>query len=164
MDGRRARRAANEANQDAVLPVEDGEVPQNDQEAQPPNLMAVALAQLNSSAALLGFSPDDIQAFLQMRLPVEEMQEQDPIANAPLVINDYVPPQRVRDPSLSKTIENSAFDLKGLIKDKFSSSSKQNKERFERLDKVLIHNGLYTMAKKTRLIPTITATNPYGQS
>ena len=115
-------------------------------EAQRYNPMAVALAQLNSSAALLGFTAADIQAFLQMRLPVEEMQEPAPIANAPLVINDYVPPQRVRDPSLSKTIENSAVDLKGL--NKFSSSSKRNKERFERLDKVLIHNELYTMARR----------------
>jgi hypothetical protein len=51
-----------------------------------------------------------------------------------------------------------------VFEDKFHVSSKNNKERFETLDNVLIHNGLYTMVMKTRCVPTVTALNPYGQS
>jgi hypothetical protein len=60
--------------------------------------------------------------------------------------------------------KNSSFDLKTLAKDKFHVSSHNNKERFETLDNVLIHNGLYTMVMKTRCVPTVTTLNPYGQS
>jgi hypothetical protein len=73
-------------------------------------------------------------------------------------------PLRVRNPSLPKPLENSSFYIKTLAKDKFHVSSKNNKERFETLDNVLIHNGLYTMVMKTRCVPTVTALNPYGQS
>ena len=51
-----------------------------------------------------------------------------------------------------------------IQKNMFSVSSKNNKERFEMLDNILRHNGLYTMLMKTKCIPVITPSNPYGQS
>ena len=164
MDGTRARVAANEASSSSSEPIEDGEVPEIEQRDQPMNPGNPAVDSLISSAAQLGFSTGDIQAFLQRRLPAADA------AGSPAMDVDVSNLQAqsqfqgVRDPSLSKPIENSTFDLKGLVKDKFTSSTKGNKERFEKLDSVLIHNGLYTMAKKTRLIPVLTALNPYGQS
>ena len=47
---------------------------------------------------------------------------------------------------------------------KFSTSSKKNKERFDRLDRILDNDVLFTMARRTRLCPTFTDDNPTGQT
>ena len=60
--------------------------------------------------------------------------------------------------------ENSTYDLRSLAKDKFTSSSKKNKERFDHLDRILDNNGLYTMARKTRVCPNYSEANPTGQT
>ena len=66
--------------------------------------------------------------------------------------------QNTKEKTVSKT-ETKPFDLKMLLKDKFTMSSTLNKARFEQLDRILRSNGLYTLAMKTRSIPTSTAEN-----
>ena len=115
-----------------------------------------ALKLSNSSASTLGFTAEDISAFLVHR----SAEVQHPTESKPPTV--YHP--AVLDPSLSKTTENSTFDLQTLAKDKFSTSSKKNKERFDRLDRILDNNGLFTMVRRTRLCPTFTDANPTGQT
>ena len=155
----RAMRALQEANNEHLLPMEDGEVPEIQQPMEILDPIASDLELLNSSAARLGFSQADIQRFLQMRLPAEEIHVDPP---TPIII----PPQRMYDPAASKPIENSAFDLKTLKASHFTTSTKASdvKERFKVLDSILLQNGLLSMAKKTRVVPLITPTNPTGQS
>ena len=107
--------------------------------------IAEALKQLNSSASTLGFTAEDISAFLLHR----SADLQHPTESKPSTL--YHP--AVLDPSLSKTTENSTFDLRSLAKDEFSTSSKKNKELFDRLDRILYNDGLYTMDRRTRLCP-----------
>ena len=107
-----------------------------------------------SIAERFGISPEDVEAILQMHIPA--------IQDTPTPV-----PSVVRVPSLSKTneiLQTNTFDLKSLIKDRFTSASKDNKERYHRLDRVLLNNGLYSMAMKTRPCPTITLLNPTGQT
>ena len=119
-------------------------------------IIAEALKLLNSSASTLGFTAEDISAFLLHR----SAEVQQPIESKPPTV--YHP--AVLYPSLSKTTENSTFDLRKIAKDKFLTSSKKNKERFYRLARILDNNGLFTMARRTRLCPTFTDANPTGQT
>jgi hypothetical protein len=151
---------ANEQSNKRLNPIEDGEVPELPLPNHPQSLEGIAIDQLNTSASILGYSPQDIENFLQRRLPAVET----PSIDIPIPVQDVPVALRVRDPSLPKPLENSSFDLKTLAKDKFHVSSHNNKERFETLDNILIHNGLYTMVMKTRCVPTVTSLNPYGQS
>ena len=95
--------------------------------------IAKALKQLNMSASTLGFTAEDISAFLLHR----SADQQHPPESKPST--PYHP--AVLDPSQSKTTENNTYNLRLLAKDKFSSSSKKNKERFDRLDRILDKNG-----------------------
>jgi hypothetical protein len=64
--------------------------------------------------------------------------------------------------TLLKT-ETKTFDLKTLVKDKFTLTSVNNKQRFEELNRILRSNGLYPLATKTRTIPIFDAVlNPTG--
>ena len=103
-------------------------------------------------ASTLGFTAEDIQAFLRQR----SAEVQQPTESKPPTI--YHP--AVLDPSLSKTTENSTFDLRTLAKDRFATSTKKNKERFDRLDRILDNNGLFTMARRTRICPTFVRNGP----
>lgn len=151
-------RALNEANNEPIQPIEDGEVPEIPEPVHIQDPMAEALQLLNSSAAQLGFSHADIQRFLQMRLPVDETSA------APA--NIVVPIVRTYDPIAAKPVENSSFDLKTLKMNHFTTSTKASdvKERFKVLDSILLQNGLLSMANKTRAVPIITPDNPTGQS
>lgn len=157
MADKRSRTRANELSNDRSTPVEDAEVPETSSSSESLSLEGAALDQLNLSASLLGFTPQDIDAFLQRRFPAVESLPINIPVDVPVV-------QHFRDPSLSKSPENSTFDLKTLTKNMFTTSSKNNKERFETSDNILIHNELYTMVMTTRVVPVITPSNPYGQS
>ena len=152
----RHQSASNEENLRSLEPLEEGEVSLTPTIYQTEETIAEALKQLISSASTLGFTAADIQAFLLHR----SVEVQQPTESKPPTV--YHP--AVLDPSLSKTTENSTFDLRTLAKDKFSTSSKKNKERFDRLDRILDNNGLFTMARRTRLCPTFTDDNPTGQT
>ena len=152
----RHQSASNEENLRSLELLEEGEVSPTPTIQQIDWTIAEALKLLNSSASTLGFTAEDISAFLQHRStdlqhPTESKQS---TLHHPAVL----------DPSLSKTTESSTFDLRSLAKDKFSTSSKKNKERFDRLDRILDNNGLFTMARRTRLCPTFTEDNPTGQT
>ena len=54
---------------------------------------------------------------------------------------------------VDKKPENNIYDLRRVQADKFTATIKKNKDRFDRLDRVLQNNGLYTMARKVRLRP-----------
>ena len=136
--------------------LEEGEVLPTPAIHQYEETIAEALNLINSGASTLGFTAEDIQAFLRQR----SAEVQQPTESKPPTI--YHP--AVLDPSLSKTTENSTFDLRTLAKDRFSTSTKKNKERFDRLDRILDNNGLFTMARRTRMCPTFTGANPTGQT
>ena len=148
--------AANEENQRALEALEDGEVPLIAAPQQIAGPSASAIEQLNSSASQLGFTADDIAAFLKMRLPAERPSLE--------VMTSSPTPPPVLDPSLAKMTENNVYDLRLLHKDRFTSSSQNNKDRFDRLDRVLENNGLYSMARRTRLCPIYSEDNPTGQT
>ena len=152
----RHQSASNEENLRSLELLEEGEVSPTPPVQQNDGTIAEALKQLNSSASILGFTADDISAFLLFR----SADQQHPTESKPST--PYHP--AVLDPSLSKTTENSTFDLRSLAKDKFTSSSKKNKERFDRLDRILDNNGLYTMARRTRLCLIYSEANPTGQT
>ena len=136
--------------------LEEGEVLPTPAIQQSEETLSEALKLLNSGATTLGFTAEDISAFLLHRSA--DLQHQTESKPSTL----YHP--AVLDPSLSKTTENSTFDLRSLAKDKFSTSTKKNKERFDRLDRILENNGLFTMARRTRPCPTFTDDNPTGQT
>ena len=94
----RSQSRAKELNPDRLTPIEDGEVPETASSNQSRSLEAVALDQLNTSASLLGYTPQDIEAFLQRRLPAVEL----PPTNIPIDMSSPIVVPRVRDPSLSK--------------------------------------------------------------
>ena len=152
----RYQSASNEENLRSLELLEEGVVSPTPPVQQNDGPIAEALKQLNSSGSTLGFTAEDISAFLLHRLA----DQQHPHESKPST--PYHP--AVFDPSLSKTTENSTYDLRSLAKDKFSPSSKKNKERFDRLDRILDNNGLFTMARRTRLCPTYTEDNPTGQT
>ena len=145
----RHQSASNEENLRSLEPLEEGEV------LLTPTI-AEALKLINSGASTLGFTAEDIQAFLCQR----SIELQHPTESKPLTLHHPAD----LDPSLSKMTENSVFDLRSLAKDKFATSSKKNKERFDRLDRILDNNGLFTMARRTRMCPTFTEDNPTGQT
>jgi Zinc finger C-x8-C-x5-C-x3-H type (and similar) len=60
--------------------------------------------------------------------------------------------------------ETKPFDLKTLDKDKFTMTTILNKQRFEKFDRLLRANDLYTMATGKRLPPVPSASNVYGYS
>ena len=127
MDGTRARVAANEASSSSSEPIEDGEVPETELREQPINPGNPAVDSLISSAAQLGFSTGDIQAFLQRRLPAADVAGSPAMDIGVPILQDQIQFQGVRDPSLTKPIENSTFDLKGLVKDKLRRQRKETK-------------------------------------
>ena len=92
----------------------------------------------------------EILAILAMRIPPKT-----PIESAP-------PSHMSLRPKLITKIETKTFDLKTLVKDKFTMSSGLNKPRFEQLDRILRSNHLYTLATKTRQHPISTVSNPSG--
>jgi hypothetical protein len=119
----RSQSRANEQNSERLSTIEDGEVPEVSSPIQSQSLEGIALDQINTSASILGFSPQDIEDFLQRRLPAVEI----PSFNAPIIVQDVPVALRVRDPSLPKPLENTSFDL---ANDKYHTSSHNNKERF----------------------------------
>ena len=129
----RHQSASNEENLRSLEPLEEGEVSLTPTIHQTEETIAEALKLLNSGASTLGFTAADIQAFLLQRFA----EVQQPTEPKPSPI--YHP--AALDPSLSKTSENSIFDLRTLAKDRFSTSTKKNKERFDRLDRILDNNG-----------------------
>ena len=152
----RHQSASNEENQRSPEPLEEGEVSPTPTIQQSEETLSEALKLLNSSASTLGFTAEDIKAFLLHRSAKAQHQTE---SKPPNVFHPAV-----LDPSLSKMTENSVFDLRSLAKDRFSTSTKKNKERFDRLDKILDNNGLFTMARRTRPCPTFTDANPTGQT
>lgn len=66
--------------------------------------------------------------------------------------------------SEAKMIENNIFHLRAVLKDKFTATSKKNKDRFDRLDRVLRNYVLNTMARKIRICTKYTDDNPTGQT
>ena len=151
----RHQSASNEENLRSPEPLEEGEVLLAPTIHQSEETMAEALKLVNSGATTLGFTAEDIKAFLRQRsAEVQQSSEQKP----PTIFHPAV-----LNPSLSKTTENSTFDLRTLAKDRFSTSTKKNKERFDRLDRILDNNGLFTMARRTRLCPTYSEANPSGR-
>ena len=92
----------------------------------------------------------EILAIMAMRIPPKT-----PIESGP-------PSHMSLRPKLFTKIETKTFDLKTLVKDKFTMSSGLNKPRFEQLDRILRSNHLYTLATKTRTHPISTVSNPSG--
>ena len=152
----RHQSASNEENLRSSEPLKEGEVSLTPTIHQAEGTIAEALKLINSGASTLGFTAADIQAFLRHRFV--EVQQPTELKPSPI----YHP--AVLDPSLSKTTENSTFDLRTLAKDNVSTTSKKNKERFDRLDRILDNNDLFTMARRTRPCPTFTDDNPTGQT
>ena len=152
----RHQSASNEGNLRSPGPLEEGEVLLTPTIHQSEETIAEALKLINSGASTLGFTAEDIQAFLRQR----SIEPQHPTESKPLTLHHSA----VLDPSLSKMTEYSTFDLRSLAKDKFTTSSKKNKERFDRLDRILDNNELFTMARRTRMCPTFTEANPTGQT
>ena len=94
----RQQSASNEENQRSPEPLEEGEVLLTSTIHQSEETMAEALKLLNSSASTLGFTAEDIKAFLRQRsAEVQQPSEQKP----PSIFHPAV-----LDPSLSKTTEN----------------------------------------------------------
>jgi hypothetical protein len=81
----RSQSRANEQSNERLNPIEDGEVPEISVPNQSQSLGATAIDQLNTSASLLGFTPQDIEAFLQRRLPAVEL----PPNNIPITNSEF---------------------------------------------------------------------------
>ena len=137
----RHQSASNEENLRSLKPLEEGEVLLTPTIHQSEETIAEALKLVNSGASTLGFTSEDIQAFLRQH----SVELQHPTESKPLT--SYHP--AVLDPSLSKTTENSVFDLRSLAKDRFLTSTKKNKERFDRLDRILGIKA-FTSSKPTK--------------
>lgn len=152
----RNQSASNEDNQRSSELLEEGEVLLTPQLQQNDGPIAEAINQLNSSATTLGFTAEDISAFLLQRLADQDRTTE----TKPLTLSYPA----VLDPSLAKMTGNNIYDLRSISKDKFTASSKKNRERFDRLDRILDNNGLYTMARKTRVCPIYSEDNPTGQT
>ena len=148
--------ASNEVTSLASDSLENGEVPPIVLPITGDELVALQTQQLISSAAQLGFTNAQVEAFLNSITSEPAMMPEPKI--------DISSPQYAQDPSLSKMPENNIYDLRRVAQDKFTSTTKKNKDRFDRLDRVLEHNGLYTMARKTRTCPKFTDSNPTGQT
>ena len=86
--------------------LEEGEVLPTPAIQQSEETLSEALKLLNSSASTLGFTAEDIKAFIRQRS--DEIQQ--PAEHKPSTILHPA----VLDPSLSKTTENSTFDLRTL--------------------------------------------------
>ena len=147
----RFQSASNEVTSLASDSLEDGEVPPIVLPITGDDLVALQTQQLILSAAQLGLT-----------------NAKNSITSEPAMMPEpkihISSPPYVQDPSLSKMPENNIYDLRGVAQDKFTSTTKKNKDRFDRLDRVLEHNGLYTMARKTRTCPKFTDANPAGQT
>ena len=113
--------------------------------------MALQTQQLILSAAQLGFTNAQVEAFLS-----SITSEPVPMPEPKIQITS---PSYAYDPSLLKLPENNI-----VAQDKFTATTKKNKDRFDRLDRVLEHNGLYTMARRSRTCPKFTDENPTGQT
>ena len=137
----RHQSASNEENLRSSELLEEGEVSPTPTLHQSEETISEALKLINSGASTIGFTAEDIQAFLRQR----SIEPHHPTESKPLTLHHPA----VLDPSLSKMTENSTFDLRSLAKDNFTTSSKKNKERFDRLDRILDNNVLFTMARRT---------------
>ena len=99
----------------------------------------------------LNLTKEELAAILAMRIPPSDLGS--PAQASALV---------TKEKTITKT-ETKPFDLKQLVKDKFTMTSVLNKQRFEELDRILRSNGLYTMVTKTRTVPTYDVlVNPTG--
>ena len=97
----RQQSASNEENQRSPEPLEDGEVLLTSNIHQSEETIAEALKLVNSGATTLGFTAEDIKAFLRQRFAeIQQPSEQKP---------STILHPAVLDPSLSKTTENSTF-------------------------------------------------------
>lgn len=106
---------------------------------------------IKSELHTMDLNDEELAAILAMRIPPVNTRNSQHLAN-----------QVTKDKTIIKT-ETKPFDLKTLLKDKFTMTSVGNKQRFEELDRILRSNGLYTMATKTRKIPFFDAIiNPTG--
>ena len=113
---RRHQSASNEENLRSLELLEDGEVSRTPTLHQSEETIAEALKLINSGASTLGFTAEDIQAFLRQR----SIEPHHPTESQPVTLHHPA----VLDPSLSKMTENSTFDLRSLAKDKFTTSLK----------------------------------------
>ena len=100
----RHQSASNLVNLRSPEPLEEGEVLPTPAIYQSEERIAEALKLLNSSASTLGFTAEDIKAFLLHRSAEAQHQTE---SKPPNVFHPAV-----LDPSLSKTTENSVFDLR----------------------------------------------------
>ena len=152
----RFQSASNEVTSLASDSLEDGEVPQIVLPINGDDLVALQTQRLISSAAQLGFTNAQVEAFLS-----SITSEPVPMPEPKIQITS---PSYAHDPSLLKLPENNIYDLLRVAQDKFTATTKKNKDRFDRLDRVLEQNGLYTMARKSRNCPKFTDDNPTGQT
>ena len=141
----RFQSASNEANTMASDSLEDGEVPQIVIPINGDDLVALQTQLLISSAAQLGFASAQIEAFLHPT-PIEPITTPAPKLQIPSFPSGSTQ-------LVDKKPKNNIYDLRRVKADKFTETTKKNKDRFDRLDRVLQNNGLYTMARKVRLRP-----------
>ena len=150
MIGTRSNSKAIEGSNDPIAETSTKVVPQT---ATPTSLLTTPspLEQHIKSEFLdLELTAEERAVILAMRIPPATIGTPSPVK----VLN-------TKEKIVSKT-ETKPFDLKMLLKDKFTMSSTLNKARFEQLDRILRSYGLYTLATKTISIPCSTADNLSG--
>ena len=119
----RFQSASNEVTSLASDSLEDGEVPPIVLPITGDDLVALQTQQLILSAAQLGFTNAQVEAFLNS-ITSEPATMPEP------KIHISSPPY-VQDPSLSKMPENNIYDLRRFAQDKFTSTTKKNKDQFD---------------------------------
>ena len=150
MIGTRSNSKANEGTNDAIAESPIEVVPQSSTPTSLPATLSPIEQRIKSEFLELELTAEERAIILAMRIPPPT------IGTPPLV---KVP--NTKEKTVVKT-ETKPFDLKMLLKDKFTMSSTLNKARFEQLDRILRSNGLYTLASKTRSSPCSTADNLSG--
>ena len=90
-------------NEENLRSLEEGEVSPTPTLHQSEETISEALKLINLGASTLGFTAEDIQAFLRQR----SIEPHHPTESKPLTLHHPA----VLDPSLSKMTENSTFDL-----------------------------------------------------
>ena len=150
MIGTRSNSKANEGTNDAIAETPIEVVPQSSTPTSLPATLSPIEQRIKSEFLELELTAEERAIILAMRIPPPT------IGTPPLV---KVP--NTKEKTVVKT-ETKPFDLKMLLKDKFTMSSTLNKARFEQLDRILRSNGLYTLATKTRSSPCSTADNLSG--
>ena len=150
MIGTRSNSKANEGTNDSIAETPIKVVPQSSTPTSLPATPSPSEQRIKSEFLDLELTAEERAIILAMRIPPATIGTPPPVK----VLN-------TKEKIVSKT-ETKPFDLKMLLKDKFTMSSTLNKARFEQLDRILRSNGLYTLAMKTRSIPTSTAENLSG--